>query len=120
MSIFNIGKEFSRYPSGRFYSDGESSGEFFREKFLKPKISKLSENEVLTIILDDGVETFGSSFLVAGFAGMVKYGYITGDELLKQIEFKVKDPDYEFYKNRILQYVNEAKYNSDKYISTSN
>ncbi|WP_141226321.1 DUF4325 domain-containing protein [Photobacterium sanguinicancri] len=75
MAMLNIGTDFSLTPAGRFYSDGSGSGEEFREECLRVKLLALNNNEKLTIILDDGVDGYGSSFLVEGFAGMVKYGY---------------------------------------------
>jgi len=32
----NVGRDFSRFPSGRTPDDSAFSGEAFREKFLKP------------------------------------------------------------------------------------
>lgn len=118
MEPFNIGKEFSGVPSGRFRSDGKSSGETFREDFLRKKITELAPGEKLKIIIDDDVEGYGSSFLVEGFAGMVKYGYIQGKDLLSKIIIEYNNPDYGFYKNKIVQYINEAKFNSKKYEPT--
>lgn len=118
MATLNIGKDFSNDPYGRYRTDGDSSGEVFREDCLKPSLQKLGAGEKLVVVLDDDVEGYGSSFLVEGFAGIVKYGYMTSDELLDKIELKFKNPEYEFYKNRILQYIRDAKYNSQEYKST--
>jgi len=118
MATLNIGKEFSIDPVGRYYSDSDASGEKFREEILRKKINALSENEKLTIILDDGVEAYGSSFLTEGFAGMVKYGYITSQELLGKIDIQFSDEDFFFYKEKVIQYIKEAKYNSEEYQST--
>ena len=115
MAKLNIGKEFSKDPAGRYYTDGDGSGEEFREKFLLPHLRTLEKNEILEIILDDEVEGYGSSFLVEGFAGIVKFGYFQGSELLEKIELKFSDPDFEFYKEKIIQYINEAQFNSKKY-----
>lgn len=119
MKTLNIGKDFSPDPSGRFYTDDEvSSGEGFREDYLKGIIKSLELEEKLQIILDDGVEGYGSSFLVEGFAGMVKYGYITSKELLEKIEICYTDEDFELYKNKIIEYITTAKYNSKVYKPT--
>ena len=67
------------------------------------------------IIIDDNVEGYGSSFLSEGFAGMVKYGYITSEELLDKIDIVYTDNDFAFYKEKIYQYINEASYNSEIY-----
>ena len=115
MKTLNIGKEFSLDPSGRYRTDGDSSGEAFREDCLKIAIQSLSPGEKLQIVLDDGVEGYGSSFLVEGFAGMVKHGYITSQELLDKLELVASDSDFEFYKNKIVEYIKEAKFNSQIY-----
>ncbi len=116
MKVFNIGQEFSHDPSGRFIDpDGKASGESFREKHLKDLVLSLGTGEKLQIILDDDIESYGSSFLVEGFAGMVKYGYIRSQELLDKLAFSYSDEDFEFYEKKIIQYINEAKYNSREY-----
>lgn len=117
--ILNIGKEFSTDPAGRFYTDGPSSGEFFREKYLLPALNRLPEGEVLDIILDDDVEGYGSSFLSEGFAGVVKYGYISGDKLLKMISLKNTNPDFDFYKKKAIEHIKSAKFASKTYVKSA-
>lgn len=118
MKTLNIGQDFSPDPIGRYRSDGARSGETFREDFLKPALQSLAPNEILEIIIDDGVESYGSSFLSEGFAGLVKYGYFTKEELLNKIEIKYSNEDFEFFKEKILEYIAAAKYNSKVYVST--
>jgi hypothetical protein len=118
MKTLNIGKDFSPDPIGRYRSDGNRSGEAFREDFLKPALKSLESGEKLEIIIDDGVESYGSSFLSEGFAGMVKYGYITSDELLERIKIKYTNDDFDFFENKILEYISKAKYNSKVYEPT--
>lgn len=120
---FNIGKDFSLDPIGRFYSDATvgnnmASGECFREEFLLDRLRQLTPSEKLEIILDDGVEGYGSSFLVEGFAGVVKYGYYRADDFLEKIEIKYSNPDFLFYKNKIVEYIKKANYSSVIYEST--
>jgi hypothetical protein len=114
----NIGKDFSEDPSGRFYTDGPGSGEEFREEYLKKAIHELAAGEKLVIILDDGVDGYGSSFLSEGFAGLVRYGYITSADLLAKLEFSYTDSDYEFFKSRIIEYIKETEYDNEKYVPT--
>lgn len=118
MKLLNIGSEFSEVPSGRFRSDGKSSGETFREDLLRKKLESLESGEKLRIILDDKVEGYGSSFLVEGFAGIVKYGYMQNKELLSKIELICTNPDFVFYKNKIEQYIREAQFGSQRYVPT--
>lgn len=113
-----IAKEFSDSPLGRFYTDGDSSGEQFREEILKPKLLSLKKGDKIEVVLDEGVQGYGSSFLVEGFAGIVKYGYMKPEALLEKLVFKYLDEDFEFYEQKIIQYVKAAKFNSQPYEST--
>lgn len=115
MKTLNIGKDFSRDPAGRYRSDGDGNGESFREDLFKDAILSLGPGEKIQIIIDDGVEGYGSSFLTEGFAGMVKFGYITSEELIEKIEIIYTDEDFEFYKKKIIQYIKQAEFNSEKY-----
>lgn len=115
----DVGKDFSNIPQGRFYSDlSPSSGEAFREELLWPKIQELGEGEKILIILDNDVEGYGSSFLVEGFAGIVKYGYMTAEKLISILELQNTDDDFDFFKKKIIQYIKEAKFNSQQYVCT--
>lgn len=68
MIMISIAKDFSRFPAGRFFSDGPYSGEKFREEFLIEPIKKGEE-----IVVDlDGVAGYGSSFLEEAFGGVVR------------------------------------------------
>ena len=119
MIEINIGKDFSEDPSGRYYSDGEGSGEEFREEVLRPKLEEADKNnDKIRVILDDEVDGYGSSFLVEAFTGVVKFGYMKPDRLLEIIEFSYKDEDFEFFANRCIEYIKNAKFNSEKYKST--
>ena len=115
MKTLYIGNSFSDDPAGRYYTDGDGSGEEFREEVLKPLFYKADK---VVINIDQNVEGYGSSFLVEAFAGLIKHGYFTKANILKKIEIKFSDPDFEFYSKKIYQYLDEAKYNSAKYKST--
>ncbi|MFL0799459.1 MAG: STAS-like domain-containing protein [Agarilytica sp.] len=118
MSILNVGKEFSSHPIGRYYTDGPGSGEEFREEYLLKRLSELGDNDVLEVIIDDEVDGYGSSFLVEAFAGCVKYGHYTSEDLLSKIEIKYSDDEFDFFSKRIIQYVSDAEYSSEKYKTT--
>lgn len=115
MKTLNIGKNFSPDPAGRFRSDGDGSGEAFREDFLKKEVLSLNPGDKIQIIIDDDVEGYGSSFLTEGFAGMVKFGYITSADLIEKIDIIYTDEDFEFYKNKIISYIKKSEFNSEKY-----
>jgi len=81
-----IAKDFSRYPAGRFVTDGPFSGEKFREECLKPV---LDCNESAEIDFN-GVRGFGSSFLEEAFGGLVRSGY-SSESILSAFSFKAED-----------------------------
>lgn len=116
---YNIGKEFSPDPAGRYYSDGNASGEQFREEVLVDKIrGSLNNSETLVLVLDDGVESYGSSFLSEAFGGLVKYGYFDAQTLLRVLSFEYSDSEFDFFENRIIEYIKAAKYDSATYKTT--
>lgn len=85
--IIDIGKDFSRYPAGRYKTDGPFNGELFRSTFLIPA---LNNNEQITVALDD-TAGYGSSFLEEAFGGLVRLGYSA--KLIKSvISFQSDDP----------------------------
>ncbi len=119
MAIFDVGVDFDQDPAGRYFSDNTPSGEKFREDFLLPRLKEaLAAGEILKIVLDNGVESYGSSFLSEGFAGIVKYGYMEKEVLNDSIEFEYSDPDFAFFAKKIREYICSAKFSSASYKST--
>jgi len=64
----SIASDFSRYPAGRFKTDGPFSGERFRDEVLVPR---LKEGKKVDLYLD-GTLGYGSSFLEEAFGGLVR------------------------------------------------
>jgi hypothetical protein len=101
MKIVRIATDFSRYPAGRFSTDGPYSGEAFRRKHLEPYLEK---NEEIVIEMD-GARGYGSSFLEEAFGGLVRQGF--AKELIKsKISFKVSNLSL---KHEILEYIEQAQ-----------
>jgi hypothetical protein len=44
MLKINIAKDFTRFPSGRFKKNGDTSGEGFREQFLEPPLGTVTKS----------------------------------------------------------------------------
>lgn len=84
----NLGRDFARYPAGRYRSDGPHSGERFREDFLIPALAK--PEEPIEINLDEA-RGLKSSFLEETFGGLVRQGF-SADQLLKRLSFISRDP----------------------------
>lgn len=102
----NIATQFSRYPAGRFLTDGPNSGERFREDFLIPA---LLENADSTVIVLDGVRGYGSSFLEEAFGGLVRKGY--GTERIRK-SFELVSEDDPSLPEEINSYLDDAEVNA--------
>lgn len=90
-AVVSIAKNFSRFPAGRYLTDGPYSGQAFREKVVEPL---LKEGKRVTIDLD-GVMGYGSSFLEEAFGGLVRHGFSAAD-ILKRLSFLSRiDPTVE-------------------------
>lgn len=85
--MINIGTQFSKYPAGRFVSDGPSSGQAFRERHLIPA---LNESNTKIVVEFDDARGYGSSFLEEAFGGLVRAGF-NSRNLLSRLEFRSKD-----------------------------
>lgn len=84
--IINIPRDFTDTPGPRYKSDGDFSGELFRETILEPKFIE-AEKENLKLKIDfDGGYGYLISFLEEAFGGLArKYG---SDRVLKILVFK--------------------------------
>lgn len=68
----NIAHDYTKSPGGRFVTEGEHSGEDFRECILFPAYKKCKKTgEKLTVNLDGGYG-YGSSFLEEAFGGLAR------------------------------------------------
>ena len=74
--IINIARDYTKSPGGRFVTEGEYSGEDFRERILFPIYDECKKSgKKLTVVLDGGYG-YGSSFLEEAFGGLARR---TGD-----------------------------------------
>lgn len=97
---YSIANSFSKYPAGRFKTDGDYSGERLRE--IIESILRESDSVVINI---SGTEGFGSSFLEEAFGGLIRSGWSLNDVEAK-LEIKADDTT-EFYKKLIWDYLKE-------------
>jgi hypothetical protein len=70
----DIGKDFTRYPGGRYARLGNFSGEEFRDSFLIPALEEVKDGQV-TVMLD-GALGYSSSFLEETFGGLIRKGIL--------------------------------------------
>lgn len=104
MKVINIAKEFTKFPAGRHVTDGQYSGETFREKFLVPA---LQANETVQVVLD-GTTGYGSSFIDEAFGGLIRHKYFTKEELKKKLELIAREKDFQQYKGEIWNNIEES------------
>lgn len=77
----NIASDFSKFPAGRYRTDGEHSGEVFRDDFLCPALKSSRKVELRL----DGAMGYGSSFLDEAFGGLVRVHQLNPSELHKRL-----------------------------------
>ena len=104
MKQFQIGRDYSDAPAGRYRKDGPFSGERFREDFLIPELLK---EDVVNVDLS-GVAGYGSSFLEEVFGGLVRKWDGTKDELSSKLHVIATDPRKECYRLRVEKYMSDA------------
>lgn len=101
----NIAQEFTPTPGPRKRSEGEDSGEEFREKILRPRfLAAVKENTVLRVNLD-GAIGYPTSFLEEAFGGLAReFG---SEEVNRHIEIICTDEPY--LESQIRRYIQNAK-----------
>jgi STAS-like domain of unknown function (DUF4325) len=75
VKAINVREEFTRFPAGRYISDGSYSGQRFRDEFLVPALNSSDSVEIYL----DGTLSPGSSFLEEAFGGLLRQGFKSGD-----------------------------------------
>ena len=101
MIMVSIAKDFTRFPSGRYKKNGETSGESFREKFLEPAIRS---GQKITVDFD-GTVGYGSSFLEEAFGGVVRHLKMPAAQVLALLTFQSSDPSI---KDEVVEYILDA------------
>ena len=102
--VVKVGRDFSRFPAGRYKSDGPYSGELFRERFLEPTI-RAGDMAIVDLA---GVEGYGSSFLEEAFGGLARISDLPTDRIESYISIMSNDPDLEAFVEDAKDYLNEA------------
>lgn len=97
-----IAKDFSIAPAGRYLTDGNYSGERFRDEVLYPL---LQENDSVVVNLD-GTLGYGSSFLEEAFGGLIREKRMTLDGIRKKLRVI---SSRKLYQNRVESYLKDAE-----------
>lgn len=82
--VITIAKDFSKFPAGRYRSDGPYSGQRFREDYLVPAL----KNDQKVIVELDGALGYGSSFLEEAFGGLIREHHFPATLLERNLEIK--------------------------------
>ncbi len=87
-----VALEFTKTPGPRNRTEGEFSGEQFREEVLCKKLEVAIQKKIKLIIDLDGTFGYGTSFLEEAFGGVARlYG---ADEVLNHVEFISEEEPY--------------------------
>ena len=73
MIKIDVVKEFTEAPGGRYKTNGDFSGEEFREKILLPKLIQAEKENTKLVVDLDGGYGYALCFLDEAFGGLVKY-----------------------------------------------
>lgn len=93
--ILNVAKDFSRCPGARYPSEGNFSGQEFREQLLSPKLTEAIESGVNLVVILDGSAGYATSFIEEAFGGLVRENQYSLNEIIDTIEIISKeDPSY--------------------------
>lgn len=103
----HLAKAFSKFPAGRYKTDGPYSGQAFRENYLR---GPLREGKKVVVFLD-GTAGYGSSFLEEAFGGLVREEKISEESLKDKLSIKT---EYENLETRIWKYIEAASQENSK------
>lgn len=87
-ATIHIAEDFSAFPSGRYRTDSDFSGELFRESILIPA---LMNNDKVVINFDGGIG-YSSAFLHEAFHYLTSTGLSRNDILSKMTFISRDDP----------------------------
>ena len=101
----NIAREFTLFPGPRFRTEGEHSGQEFREDLLRPRfLDAQRAGGVLHVDLD-GTVGYATSFLEEAFGGLAReFG---PEKVTKGIEIICNDEPY--LEDQVRDYILRAK-----------
>ena len=101
MSKVSVANDFSRFPSGRYKRNGNTSGEGFRQRYLE---SALQRGESVVVELD-GTIGYGSSFLEEAFGGVIRSLNLPASQILARLDLRSSDSELI---DEIKQYIEDA------------
>ncbi|MFQ2015575.1 MULTISPECIES: STAS-like domain-containing protein [Aeromonas] len=104
----NIVRDFSKSPYGRYPSDGEWNGEFFRKNLLVPALKNYEK-----VVVDlTGYNRYGRSFIDEAFGGLIREEHFTKDTLDKKLSYH--HDDLKSFELLITERIEKADYDTRK------
>lgn len=79
--VLHIAKEYSRCPGARYESEGEFSGEKFREELLLPRLKEAIGKGVMLEVVLDGSAGYSTAFIEEAFGGLIRKERMTLQEI---------------------------------------
>ena len=102
----SVAKDFSETPGPRYKSEGEFSGELFRETVLKKAVERAITEGVQLEVNLDGTEGYATSFLEESFGGLIRSDGMDYEKLRMTIVIVSDEEDY--LKQDVEAYMAEA------------
>ena len=93
--VINIAKDYSRCPGARYESEGDYSGEKFRQDLLLPKLKEALRSGVKLEVVLDGSSGYSTSFIEESFGGLIRSDGLSLQEVKDNIIIiSDEDPSY--------------------------
>jgi len=105
--ILSIAESFSRYPAGRYPSDGPYNGQRFRDQFLRPALQQAASTGDRLVVVLDGVIGYSSSFLEEAFGGLIRATDVSPETIKATLEIRADDIAYRPAKIDAERYLDE-------------
>ena len=113
MSVVTVGRDFSRFPGGRYRTDGPFSGQQFREEYLTPPLRR---GESVSLRLE-GASGYPSSFLEEAFGGLIREDGFSATDIRTRLSILVSDASFAPYKALIWKYIEDADRTSNPHVA---
>ena len=104
---YNIGRQFSGTPGGRFARHGPDSGEALLGVLCALLRRAIDAGDRLEVELD-GTAGYSAAFLEEAFGGLVRSGMFNREDLRRHLHVHANDPLYETYRLSAEPYMAEA------------
>lgn len=100
-----MARDFTDMPIGRYESDGQCSGEVFREKYLVPALEMYGDDVVYVNL--SGIYGMGASFMCEAFGGLVREHNYDPCYLMSRLKIIYEDSDDIDYERLIIEMIME-------------